>query len=331
MVYSKMTIENQILSRCGIIENENMQFDVGLFFRNLLLFDNFILDSIRLKEIPYLVNYIGFDQTVELLKYKHFKIRCMALSIGSVGQTSVLGRTKETLLPLGSYAFAAVMIADRRKYISDCLKCVDDIPKISFKQKKKLKKFIASKIIDEVPEIIESALKQTQDDIGENIPAIKSALLFYLQREHNIQEIPNNLTLKINRISEKEFLAEQNLIQNLGLSELEAHKAIERALLAVGGLNRTISEMRGFQALSSFKIQELPIFEDKLSFIVNRVSPDSKIDQFDRLIEITDMPSFDDIGTELKLNIVKFLKVRESKECSEFRNWLSTISDLEDK
>ena len=147
-----MAIENQILSRSGTIENEVFQFDIGLFFRHLLLFDNHILDSIRLKELPHLVNKIGFNQTVELLKYKNFKIRCMALSIGSVGQTLVLGRTKETLLPLGSYAFSCVKITDRREYISGCLKCVNDIPSISFKQRKKLKKLIASKIIDEVPD-----------------------------------------------------------------------------------------------------------------------------------------------------------------------------------
>jgi hypothetical protein len=137
--------------------------------------------------------------------------------------------------------------------------------------------------------------------------------------------------VKINQVNEKEFLAEQNLSEKLGLNELEAHKVIEKALLAIGGLNKRISEMKAFQALSGFKTQELQIFEDKLSFILNRISPDSKMEQFDRVIEITGMPSFDDIGTDIKLNLDKFLKVRESNDCVEFRNWLSEISNLEDK
>jgi len=324
-----MGIDKQIFSKCGTAEDEIVHFDVGLFFRNLLLFDNFILDSIRLKEFPHLVNLIGYDQTVELLKYKHFKIRCMALAIGSVGQTKVLGRTKETLLPFGSYAFAAVKIANKKKYTSDCLKCIDDIPIISFKQKKNLRRLIASKIIDEVPNIVESALEQMKNDIGSNTPAIKTALFFHLQKKHGIQNFPETLKIIIDQINEKEFSAEQNLSEILGLNEFEAHKATEQALLAVGGLNHRISEMRAFQALSGFKTKELPIFDNKLSFILDQISPDKKIEQFDRVIEISNMPSFDSVGTEYKLNIDKFFKVRESKECIEFRNWLSSISEAE--
>lgn len=325
-----MVIENQIFSRCVTIEHETIHFDVGLFFRNLLLFDDFILDSTRLKEFPHLVNLIGFDQTEELLKYKHFKIRCMALTIGSVGQSAFLGRTKKTLLPFGSYEFAFFTIANRRQYISDCLKCIDDIPGISFKQKKKLRKLIASKIIDEPPHMIEPALVQLQNDIGANTPAIKTALFFHLQKEHCTQNLPENLKVTINQISEKEFSAEHNLSETLRLNEFEAHKAIEQALLAVGRLNQRISEMRAFQALSGFKTQELPILDNKLSFILDRISPDKKIEQFDRVIEIANMPSFDSVGTEYELNIEEFLKIRESEECIEFRNWLSSISITED-
>jgi hypothetical protein len=86
-----MTIENQIFARCGTINRDIIQFDAGLFFRNLLLFDNFILETIRLKKFHHLVNHIGFEQTIELLNYKHIKIRCMASSIESLGQSVVFG------------------------------------------------------------------------------------------------------------------------------------------------------------------------------------------------------------------------------------------------
>ena len=324
-----MGIDKQIFSKCGTVEDEIMHFDVGLFFRNLLLFDNFILDSIRLKEFPHLINLIGFDQTVALLKYRHFKIRCMAQSVGSVGQTEVLGRTKETLLPFGSYAFAVIKIAYKKKFTSDCIKCINDIPNITFKQKKKLRRLIALKIIDEVPNIVESALVQMKNDIGSNTPAIKTALFFHLREEHGIENVPENLKVSIDQISEKEFAADHNLDEILGINEFEAHKAIERALLAVGSLNHRISEMRAFQALSGFKTPELPIFDNKLSFLFDQISPDKKIEQFDRVIEISNMPSFDSVGTEYKLSIDKFLKIRESKECIDFRNWLSNISEAE--
>jgi hypothetical protein len=254
----------------------------------------------------------------------------MGVSIGSVGQTAAFGRSKEKLLPLGSYAFNVIKIADRKKYISDCLKCINEIPQISFRQKKKLRKLVASKIIDEVPGIMNTAIKQMQDDIGNNTPAIKMALLLHLKKTNNIQNIPDNISIKLNRINENEFSAEQNLSKMIGLNDFEAHKAVESSLIAIGGLNTTISEMNAFQALSGFKVNELPMFEEKLSFILNHISPDNKIEQFDRVVEIADMPSLDGIGTETKLNIDKFLKVRESNECVEFRSWLSTISEIED-
>jgi hypothetical protein len=58
-----MDIRNNLFGSCSKTdsENENSFFDFQSLINKLLLFDNFILYSPNLKEIPYLVEVFGFE------------------------------------------------------------------------------------------------------------------------------------------------------------------------------------------------------------------------------------------------------------------------------
>lgn len=322
---------NTLLSRCSEANGDDINFDAGLLFRNLLLFDTYILNSIRLKELPILVEKIGYDQITELIKHKSFKIRCNATSTGSVGQATVLGRTHDTLLPFGSYAFATVEIADRKKYIHDCLENIGNMYGITFKQKKKLKRLVVDNLVTEVAETGTEILNQTISDISNNTPAIHEALKIHLNKEYNIGNVPKNLFLKIHHIKKSEFKTETNLGDILNFKEDVSHKIIERSLLAIASINQRICEMKAFSALSGFKIGELPIFERKLDFIFDNQSPENLFKEFHRVIELKGLPSFENINEEFNFKIDNFFKIRETTECKEFRNWLRETHAISDK
>ena len=328
---SKMDIETRLMGRCGHIEKDAIKADIGLLFRNLLLFDVYILDSVRLQEFPHLLRVLGYEQTLELINYQALKIRCDALTIGSVGQTAVLGRNKDNLLPLGSYAFATVQTANRREYISKCLKNLEGIPRVSFKETKNLKKAIATNLISIDQNIGHISLGQMKSDLAQNVPVIRKALEIQLRQEYGIDAIPYDLQLKVHQDSESRFETETNLEAIFGFDREKIHRSVESALLAVGRLNLRIAEMKGFSALSGFKIDELPIFESKLDSLRERLPPDIKDSQFRRVVKITGGPSFDAIGSECKIDLEKFFKIRESGECKEFRKWLSEASNFSDK
>lgn len=133
-----MGMIDRLLSRCGQANQDNTKvcLDPGTFFRNLLLFDTYVLDSIRLLEFLELSKIIGYGQLRALLGSGALRIEVDALTVGQTGQCTVLSsREKKGALPLGSYSFSAVSVPNRKLYISDCLKNINKVEKANFKEK----------------------------------------------------------------------------------------------------------------------------------------------------------------------------------------------------
>ena len=79
----------------------------------LLLFETYIIDSNRLQEIPHIVDAFGLGEFLELLGSRVLQIKCEPLMIGQIGQTLLPNTTKKGVLPLFSYSFRAVQIAQQ--------------------------------------------------------------------------------------------------------------------------------------------------------------------------------------------------------------------------
>src|SRR5579872_2261615 len=92
----------------------------------ILLFETYILDSARLLEIPHLVSAFGVDGLIEFLRRGILQIRCEPLMVSQIGQSGIV-REQSALLPLGSYAFRYVQIADYENFIHRCLQPLHDI------------------------------------------------------------------------------------------------------------------------------------------------------------------------------------------------------------
>src|SRR5437588_9466656 len=57
--------------------------DFDSLIERLLLFDGYVLRTVRLKEIPFLVRGLGYDQTLELLNSGLIQLQCEVTQIGS--------------------------------------------------------------------------------------------------------------------------------------------------------------------------------------------------------------------------------------------------------
>ena len=104
---------------------------------------------------------------------------------------------------------------------------------------------------------------------------------------------------------------------------------LERGLLGIVGLLHTVAQMRAYSAISGFRDEELPLFRHKLGFLAATASSQNREDNFRRVIEIAELPDFP-IG-EKGINVEKLLKVRDSAEAREFRDWLSGMGDSKDQ
>jgi hypothetical protein len=115
--------------------------------------------------------------------------------------------------------------------------------------------------------------------------------------------------------------------QHIVLSADNKQRLLHRSVCAVANLNFRIAEMAAYSALTGFLEGEAPLLFGKLAGILAPQNPKTVEEQFKRVIEIADVPDF---NRGQRVDVEKLLKIRESAEWRDFRDWLSTAENLSD-
>ena len=319
-------------------KNQKLQFDISSFVLRILLFDTYILQSNNLDEFEILVNNFGYGGMKEVLSSGAIKIHSEAHAVGQTGQTGLGFRGKKKdgnpkdLLPLNSYSFDILMNAEPKKIMHRNMQKIHGISNLKHKEVIKLKRMIADNLVNFHKESTILILNQMINDFRNNTPNIKNAIISSIKEKLNIDQLPTEeFSYTIDVDEENDVHVNSNLSQVYGLETNSIHQVFERALLAIGGLNKRIETMRSFSAVTGFRETELSIFEDKLDFIQNTISHSGKEKKLKEIISWPIFPNLDIAIEEKKLKIDTLLRIRESPECLEFRTWLWNCNKMEIK
>lgn len=311
---------------------DEVRVDFGALLRRLVLFDTFILDSTRLKEVPYLVAALGYEGTIELLSSGCLRFYCSGITVGQIGQSTLEERLAKGLLPLGSYSFAVIRQHNYQEYVSTCFRKLPKMPGVSEKQFIKLKGAVAA-VLEAPPQRAgEETLSQLKQDLMTNSPAIKPLVARSLRDQFGIRADAGEFQLTAHQIDGSDFRTVTDIGERYGLDVQQVHNAVERALLALGGLNQTIEEMKTYSALSGFLEDEISVFSHRLNFLVEAISPGAQEHRMERVLTIKGMGDVDPAEGIINVDVHKLLEIRQSRECQEFREWLrntDTASDAE--
>jgi hypothetical protein len=326
-----MNIQNRLIAPCAapLLNSEDICFDLQSLVYRLLLFDTYILQSIRFQEIPCLVKTLGFDGTLLLLSSPVLRLQQDVSTIAQVGQAKIIRQSKR-VLPLGSYSFSTLYAANQRELISTHLQNVRRTPGLSHKQIKKLKPAVISALEQPQQDVTAVALNQLLQDLITNSRVVKLVTRSALQELLKIENISSDFSILIHEIDQGDFYAETNIGDVFNLNEIEVHNLIQKALLGLGQLNLRFAEMKTYSALSGCLNSEVSILEDKLDFLVKILDPQTQENRFKRVINITGLPQISIDFDEQKLDIEKLLEIRQSSECQEFREWLRKIDSYSD-
>ena len=319
-------ISRRLIGASAVLSAERKVTDVDIhgLVRRLLLFDKYVLVSVRLQEFPFLANHLGFTGLRDLLSAKLIEIRCECLQLSQTGQSGLLG---DPVLPLFSYRFHWIDAHDGAKYVHDCLQGMHTVPGIERKQILRLKRAIAG-AIRRIPEDIRTQLYPAfEHELIHNPALVKTAVAMVLNSRHGLSDIPFSITL--HQEATDTFRVETDIHNRARISEVETHKAVEAGLLGVAGLSQSIGEMKCYSAISGFRDEDLPLFRKKFDFLVGAVSAQAKEENFRRVIDIAGLPDFPTDNE--RIDVQRLLEVRESNEARQFRDWLGGIGQVEDE
>jgi hypothetical protein len=321
-----MNINRRLIGFSAIhsADNKVNDVDVSGLIRRLLLFDKYVLVSTRLQEFPHLVRHLGFEGLRDLLAARLIEIKCECFQPAQTAQTNLAGFPT---YPLFTYRFDWIDAHDRREYVHDCLQNVHNSPGLQRKQVSKLKRAIADAIrplsIDERKEWGPSS----QNDLLHNSKLVRASIELVIRSQIGLENVPFSFSLCRGDVDT--FRVSTDLADRLNIPELEAHRIIERGLIGVVALTQTLGEMKAYSAISGFRDEELPLFRHKLDFLAETASSQTKEDSFRRVIDIAELPTFP--IQEGNVNVENLLKIRESSEAREFREWLGGVGEASDK
>ena len=320
-----MEIARRLIGASAVFSTDRKVIDVDIagLVRRLLLFDKFILVSVRLQEFPLLVKYLGYEGLRDLLASKLIEIRCECLQLAQIGQSGLLG---DPVLKPFLYKFNWVDAHDHRAYVHDCLQGLNGAPGLQRKQILKLKRSVAS-AIRRIPEDFRSQVFPSfQNELLHNNRLIATATAMVLRERLGVDDVP--FSIRLHQESDDVFRAETDIGRCTRLSEPEAHKIVEKGLMGIGGLSQSIGEMKHYAAISGFRDEELPLFRHKLDFLADAASSQVREHNFRRVIDVSGIP---DLSTGRgTVSVDRLLKIRDSSETREFRDWLGGIGAASD-
>lgn len=321
-----MDIRRRLLGPSAIIshsgDSPDINVDVDGFIRRLLLFDTYVLYSVRLKEIPALVPWLGYDGLCQLLSSGALEIRCECAQL-------VEGQFNTPACPLFTFQFHAVDAHNRQQYVHDCLQNVHHAHGLQHSQVLKLKNAVVKAIRSpDMKGLFRTEIAPAfEHDLLHNPTLTAQAIRLTLAKERDAGGL--DFDIKVHKVGDDRYEVETDLPYKLNISRDEAHNVIKTGLLAVAGLSQRIAEMKAYTALSGFIDEDLPLFREKLQILAGLANSEQQESRFRRVVSIAGLPQFV-LERGARIDIEKLLELRSSPEAREFRDWLSTLDSATD-
>jgi hypothetical protein len=141
--------------------------------------------------------------------------------------------------------------------------------------------------------------------------------------------IPVSHHLQVQQKEDDEFAVENDLIRKYRLPQVEAHRVIESAMMALCRLDDRIASMQTYSALTGLSEKDKALLDAKLGAAASLIVPKSSEQEFSRVTSLKGLP-IPEYGSSL-VDVKKLLKIRESDECRAFKEWLSGSEALSEK
>ena len=303
----------------------------GDLVRKLVLFDEIIIESHNLKEPAALTRKFGYSGVMALFESGRVRLVKDNVWITDLGQMPVRPGGNGKVLPLGSYAIGPSRVTPPRDFHSRQLHKIDEISGITAKQSKKLRQLVGSRVSTNPQGSEQQARDLMLKDFESDRPILKLAIASTLKRQFQVELEPAEIELELDRLRSADWSARTNLADLTELDPRQIHDAVYGGLAAASTLNVRLVLMEGSDALSSFQINDLPLYEEKLSFLVREIDPDRQEQRLDRVGRIAGLPEASADPSVDDVDLAKLIDITSGPEVKAFRGWLRTTDSFSDE
>jgi len=319
-----MDVRHAIFGEISIRTGQHLaSIDLGVLIRRLILFDSVVVKSFRLRELPLLVKTFGKTGIQDLLNSEALKLSCEFTSV-----ITDVHRNGVRSVPPEHFTFGIVNAANREDTLRKELRGLQTIPGLKNRERRDIEEAAWNSLVRPPSSFGTDLLQQIDFDFRTNSPSLRAGILAQLEKKLG-RPNPREMLLDINveEVQDRVFHVKNSIAQSFGLSPDETHALLQLSVAAVANLNQRLAEMIAYSALAGFRESEAPILFGKFAGILAPQNPTIVEEQFQRVIEIADVPDF---RPGQRIDTETLLKIRESEECRAFKEWLSTTENMSD-
>jgi hypothetical protein len=309
-------IQKRLFAPAAIQDRGNrvVSVDLAAFITRLLLFDTYILQSIWLEDLILLQHSFGPVGLSQLFESGALKFQCAGFTFAQTGQAKSTFNPEHPNLPLFNYQFSVIRVQGAEEKIDRTLAALEPGLRAEL---------IKGRVL--VPEdYSKTVFEAFYRDITS--PLLNSAMQIELRRRGII---PGPHHLHVERREEDEFAVKNDLSRRYLLPDVEAHRVIEAAMMALAVLNERIASMQAYSTLSGLGEKDRALLDAKLGATAGLIATTSREQEFSRVATLKGLP-VPEYGSNV-VDVKTLLKIRESDECRSFKQWLSGSQALSDK
>lgn len=302
--------------------------NLGALVRRLILFQEVVIDSYGMRELPALIDALGPEQFIQLLESGAVRIRGDGWTLGEIGNdAAALGRDKP--LPPLSFSVAPIVPSQehRKQHISLSLADVRKMP-LSMKTSQEVRRAIVGSLTPFPDDAGKMTMDQLPTDLTLRLDLVRAATDWALREYANRDPHGVDYSIGLHQESPYIFRAATDIGRRFDLDDDEVDRVLERAVLAVGSLNERFELMEAYNAVSGLRETELRLLDAKLAGILGHVDPSRQEERLTRVLELANLP--DPETAEGTVNVERLLAAREEEELVEFRQWLRTLDSATD-
>jgi hypothetical protein len=269
------------------------EVDIRGLVNRLILFDECIIESHVLREIPDLVKAFCTPGLVKLIESSALRFIVDSSTIAQIGQAA-LKRTalRGGPLELGSFHLVPVEASKEREHWNQYLGTAFSGMSqgvLSRADSTKLRYALQSRLLKYPGD---SALAAVADSMKEILNA--GEILALAIRESCVAttnvDPGNELGMRIEDLgNDGDFRVATNLRSKHGLTREIEHKVVERAVLTVAGFEQRIDLMSKLEGITGFTDNDVPLLESKLTVLGNQFNSLNNERSFHRIIEIGEL------------------------------------------
>ena len=330
-----MDFRTRIIGYCSTPrEGDRPSIDVSSLLLNLLLFDAYVLKTHEFTELSELIELFDYKGVVKLVKsgalqFDPTRISAVGVDSDVAGLQSNQQNLRRVFLEsdaqtqrLGNYEITVIRIGDDSDSEREMLTAISTLTSLSKNRQNKLLQAVQSATSTRPGDVCELATSQTHLDLDRTSLDLCDAISKLIEDANGAHPDSTLIKANIHRESVTRFHVESNLENDFEMSKLAAHCVIGNALLSLTRCNTSLAHMHIYSAVTGMPPDEQRFLDRKLGFLTGNLSANSVVDNYQTVMELSGLPTIAEGIESWSIDFDRFLEVRASQQCAEFREWL---------